>query len=237
MKIVIDLKLIARNAKIANYTMLATMGILALGMYLSFKYPNDTKMLTWMMAALCVGIMLSMVSNHYQTRFGRKPRPDELISSSLKGMGDKYTLYHYTTPVSHLLIGPAGIWGIIPYTINGTIVYEKNRWKQKGGSFFSKFFGGESIGRPDLEAEALKKDMTRALSSAFPGETVPEIHVAFVFVHRDVKVNVQDAPIPTMLVEKLKDYLKKNKQIKQLEPAEYEKYADYFTDRAESKMK
>lgn len=237
MKIVSDLKMIARNAKIAKYTFFASLGILGLGMFLSFQYPDDVNMLTWMMVTLIVGFMLSQISIYFQNRWGRSPRPDELITAALKGMGEKYTLYHYTTPTSHLLIGPAGIWGLIPYSINGTIVYEKDRWKQKGGSFIAKIFGGESIGRPDLEAAALQKDITKALTAAFPGEELPVVQVAFVFTHKTVKVDVQDAPIATLPLDKLKDYLKKNKKIKLLEPAEYEKYADYFTTKAESKMK
>ncbi len=135
MKIISNTKLIERNAKIAKYTFYASLGILGIGMYLSFKYPDDVNMMSWMMVTLIVGFLLSQISIYFQNKFGKKPRPDEMITASLKGMDDKYTLFHYSSPVSHLLVGPAGIWGLIPYDQNGTIVYEKDDGNKKVDPF------------------------------------------------------------------------------------------------------
>ena len=62
-----------------------------------------------------------------------RPRVDERLTAALKGLTKDYTLYHFLTPVNHLLVGPAGVWIIEAYYQRGNIVYEGNKWKQKGG--------------------------------------------------------------------------------------------------------
>lgn len=237
MNIHTNTKLIERNIKIAKATFYISLIILGAGMYLSFKYPNDVQMLTWMMVSLIVGLILSQISVYYQNKFGKSPRPDEQITTSLKGIGGKYSLFHYCTPVSHLLIGPTGLWVIIPYSINGKVTYEKNKWKQKGGSFFMKIFGGESIGRPDLEAEAAQKDIQKALSAEFPEEEVPAIQVILLFLHPKIIIEVGDTPLPTLPADKLKDYLRKQKKSVLLSPEAVEKYTDFFVKKFEEKSK
>src|SRR5512139_2878453 len=119
MKVIANQNLINRNAKIGKYANGAAIIILLGGLALSY-FRRD---LFWVSAvALVLGFGLSQFSFHYINRFGRRPRIDEQVVSSLKGLSNDYTLYQYDTPASHLLIGPAGIWVILPYYQRGTIV-------------------------------------------------------------------------------------------------------------------
>jgi hypothetical protein len=228
MKIITNTKLIQRNAKIAKYTFYVSLGILGIGMYISFKYPNDPNMITWMMTTLVVGFLLSQLSLYYQNRWGKSPRPDEQLTAALKGLDDKYTLFHYASPTNHLLVSPSGIWGLIPYNQNGTIVFEKNRWKQKGGSWLMKLFGGENLGRPELDAEALQRDVLKSLRREIPEETLPQVKVAFVFTNPKVKIEAEEAPIPTIPVAKLKEFLRKTKKTDILPQEDVDKYSQFF---------
>jgi hypothetical protein len=154
MKSVTNLKKVQRNAKIGQYTSLGALVVLGLGLFITFKYPTKFE---YSLAALLAGFLMSQVGIHYTNRWGHNPRPDEIVDKSLKGMGREFTVYHYVTPVSHLLVGPAGIWTIMPNFQGGLIAYEKNRWKAKGGGFlqsYMRMFGQENLGRPDLESEA-----------------------------------------------------------------------------------
>jgi len=107
MKIVIDEKLVNRNAKIGQIATIVSLVVLGGGMFLTFQKPE---MIGVSIAALLVGFLLSQVGVSYTNRWGRSPRPDEQLSQALKGLDKRYTLYHYSTPVSHLLVGPAGLW-------------------------------------------------------------------------------------------------------------------------------
>ncbi len=134
MKIVSNSKLIKRNAKIGQYTSTGALIVLGIGLYLSFAQPNK---FAFSLGALLVGFFLSQVGMYFSNKWGRNPRPDEVIDKSLKGLGRDYTIYHFVTPVSHLLVGPAGIWTITPHYQTGTVIYDKKRWRAKGGGFVS----------------------------------------------------------------------------------------------------
>ncbi len=153
MKIIKNEKLIKRNAKIGQYTSLGALAVLGIGMYISFTQPD---LFVWALGALLVGFTLTQVGMYFGNRWGRSPRPDEKLDAGLKGLTKDYSMYHWTTPIAHLLVGPAGVWVLIPYHQRGQVTYRKNRWKMSGGGFlqnYMRLFGQEGIGRPDLEAE------------------------------------------------------------------------------------
>src|SRR5690348_5371239 len=116
MNILSNEKAIQRNGKIGNYASLAAFGLMLVGVYFSFRLSDpqfareNESYVWWMSASLLAGFILFQIGTYFMNRFGRRPRPDEAINASLKGLTKDYTLYHYLTPVSHLLVGPAGIW-------------------------------------------------------------------------------------------------------------------------------
>ncbi len=116
-------KLVKRNRVAGQVLTIASLAILGLSLYLSFQ--ASSQYISYSFLGLILGFILSQVGIYFTNRWGRHPRPDEIIDNSLKGLDDKYSLYHYVTPVSHLLLGPAGIWIILPYSQGGTITYEK----------------------------------------------------------------------------------------------------------------
>mgnify|MGYP006282136845 CR=1 FL=1 len=207
MKINTNQKLIDRNAKIGRYSGIASLLILGGGMYLSFRYSEQV---WYSMAALILGFTLSQVSIYYSNRFGSSPRPDQRLNEALKGLDDRYAVYHYSSPVSHLLVGPAGIWTLVPYHQKGTITYEegKGRWKRKGGNIYLKFFAQDSLGRPSLEIDAARENVDQYLSK-IPDFEPPEVRAALVFTHPEAEVEVEEAPHPTLHALQLKKELRK----------------------------
>jgi hypothetical protein len=211
MKIVSNNKLISRNKKIGNYTTIGSLVILGLGLYISFS-AQTSEGFTWSLVCLLAGFLLSQVGIFFGNRWGRSPRPDELLSSNLKGLDDKYVLYHYVTKVNHLLVGPAGIWVLITYQQQGKISFDekKQRFNQRGGNWYMKLFGQEGLGRPDQEVATSLADMKSFIKKEeleFPG--LPEPTAAVIFVNPKVDVDAQDAPIPTMQVDKVKDFMRR----------------------------
>jgi hypothetical protein len=175
MKIVKNEKLIKRNSQIGQWTSLGALLILGGGMYLSFSKPQ---LFSYSLIALVVGFMLTQVGMYFGNRFGRSPRPDEKLDAGLKGLPGDFTMYHYITPVSHLLVGPAGIWVIIPMRQRGKISYKNNRWKVTGGGFaqsYMSIFGQEGLGRPDLDVQNNVDAATKFLGQKMSGAEVPEV--------------------------------------------------------------
>ncbi|GAP14642.1 hypothetical protein LARV_02415 [Longilinea arvoryzae] len=217
MKIASNTKLINRNQKIARYTTFAALAILGVGLYISFTAPEA---FSWSLGALVVGFLLSQVGMTYSNKFGKSPRPDEALTASLKGLEEKYTLYHYNSPVNHLLVGPAGVWVLMPYFQGGAVSYnpKKNRWTQKGGNFFLKLFGQESLGRPDLEVQYNTGEIKKFLEKQLPEAEIPEIKAALVFFNKSAVLNVEDAPVPALPGEKVKDFFRKQAKESSLSP-------------------
>ena len=215
MLVVNNEKTIQRNARIGQVTTILSLAILAGGMYLSFQ--DTEKYFIYSITALLIGFILSQIGIYFTNRWGRRPRPDEHISSALKGLDKRYSLYHYMTPASHLLLGPAGVWVLLPKHQRGTITYEKNRWKQKGGGLlvsYLKIFAQEGIGRPDLEIVSEIDVLQKFLNKNYPDIEVPEIEAALVFSNEDADIQADDAPSPTLHMKKLKDFIRKTAKAK-----------------------
>ncbi len=215
MRIVTNEGLIKRNARLGQIASIVGLVILVGGVVVNLRMPEQVGL---SLGALLIGFALSQFGLYFGNRYSRAPRADVVLSQSLKGLDKRYTVYHYTAPVSHLLVGPGGLWVLLPRHQKGKISYEKNRWQQKGGFglTYMKLFGQEGIGRPDLEAGADLDTLNKYLKKQFPDMQFPEPQAALVFLNPDAQLeNVDSAPVPTMSVKKLKDHIKKQGKAKQ----------------------
>ncbi|NWG35755.1 MAG: hypothetical protein HXY42_15105 [Chloroflexi bacterium] len=209
MKIIKNEKLIKRNGKIGQWTSLGALAVLGLGMYISF---TRTDLFVYSIAALLVGFTLTQIGMYMGNRYGRSPRPDEKLDAGLKGLQNEFTLYHYIAPASHLLVGPAGIWVLLPYHQRGRVTYQKNRWRMNGGGFlqtYMRIFGQESLGRPDIEAESEVGAVRKHLAKHMDEAQIPPIHAMLVFTGDDVEIDSTNAPIPAMKLKEIKEFFRK----------------------------
>lgn len=211
MKIVTNEALIKRNQRTGQITSLAGLTVLGIGMVISFALPQYI----WAsIIALPVGFILSQIGLYYGNRFGRSPRPDEIITRALKGLDDRYTLMHYTAPTAHLLTGPAGVWVLLPKYQRGTITYDekRKRWRQSKQGFFYAYlslFGQEGLGRPDLDIQIESNAVQRYLTEKLGEDKVPTIQTALIFTNENAVLEADNAPIPTIPAPKTKDLLRK----------------------------
>jgi hypothetical protein len=201
-------KLIKRNGRIGQWTSLGALGVLGVGMYLSFQRPD---LFTYSIGALILGFMMTQVGMYFSNRWGRSPRPDEQLDAGLKGLPGDTTLYHYTAPVPHLLVGPMGLWILLPYHQKGMVTYQNNRWRLKGGGFMQGYmsvFGQEGLGRPDVDAAGQVETLTKYLQKRLEGSNIPPVHAALVFTNENTELSATDAPLPAIPLKKLKDFMR-----------------------------
>ena len=211
MKIIKNEKLIKRNSIIGQWTSIGALIVLGGGMYMSFSNPSNPNMVTYSLIALVGGFILTQIGMYMGNRWGRSPRPDEKFDAGLKGLPGDYTIYHFITPASHLLVGPAGVWALIPYRQRGVVTYSKNRWRVGNGGFLQAYmsiFGQEGIGRPDLEAESEINAIHKLLAKRLDEGGIPVINAALIFMHDEVDLQVEDAPLPVMKIKQLKDFMR-----------------------------
>ena len=219
MKIIKNEKLIKRNAAIGSWTSLAALVVLGLGMYISF---TRTELFAYSLVALVLGFTLTQIGMYMGNRFGRSPRPDEKLDAGLKGLQNEFVMYHYSTPASHLLVGPAGVWVVMPYHQRGQVEFKKNRWRVSGGGFlqsYMRLFGQEGLGRPDIEIDSEIKSVRKHLSKQLDESEIPEINALMVFTNDDIEVDGADAPIPALKLKQVKEFLRIKAKEKKI-PAE-----------------
>lgn len=208
MKIIKNEGRIKRNAQIGSWTSLAAMAVLGLGMYISF---TRTDLIIYSLIALIAGFTLTQVGMYMGNKYGRSPRPDEKLDTGLKGLSNDFSIYHYTTPVSHLLVGPGGVWVLMPYHQRGQVTFKKSRWQIRGGGFmqgYMRIFGQEGLGRPDYEIEgevsALRKYLTKQMDDA----EIPAINAVMVFTNDGVEIEAAETPIPALKLKQLKEFIR-----------------------------
>ncbi|MDP1544668.1 MAG: nuclease-related domain-containing protein [Anaerolineales bacterium] len=229
MKIIKDEKRIKRNGTIGQYTSLGALVVLGLGMYISFTRPE---LFTYSLVCLAIGFIMTQIGMYMGSRWGRSPRPDEKLDAGLKGLHSEFIMFHYTTPVSHLLVGPSGVWVILPLHQGGQIFYDKKRWRVRGGGFFQAYmriFGQEGIGRPDLEAEgeaaALKKFLTKKLGES----NVPEIKPILVFTNEKVELEANESLLPAIKIKQLKEFMRQGAKSRALSGSQINQITELFS--------
>lgn len=216
MKIIKNEELIKRNGKIGNWVSLGALVVLGVGMYISFTQPD---LFIYSLVCLIAGFIMTQIGMFMGNRWGRSPRRDERIDAGLKGLHSEFNIYHYSTPASHLLVGPAGVWALLPYQQAGTVQFIKNRWKVRGGGFmqaYMRIFGQEGIGRPDLEAEGEVAAVKRYLGKKMDGNAVPEVKAILVFTNDQVELEPGDSPIPAMKLKQLKGFMREEAKNRKL---------------------
>ena len=208
MKIIKNEKLIKRNSTIGNYLSLGALVVLGIGMYISIK---RTDLFPYALLALMAGFIMTQIGIYMGTRYGRSPRPDEKLDAGLKGLQNEFSMYHYTTPASHLMVGPAGVWLLFPYHQRGQVTFRKKRWQMSGGGFlqgYMRIFGQEGIGRPDIDIDNETRAVKKYLTKQIDENEIPEINAMLVFTSDEVEIEAADTPVPAMKVKQIKDFFR-----------------------------
>ncbi|CAG0980909.1 hypothetical protein ANAEL_01740 [Anaerolineales bacterium] len=229
MKIIKNEKLIQRNGKIGQGISLAALIVLGIGMYISFSKPE---LITYSVVCLILGFIMSQVGMYMGGRWGRSPRPDEKLDAGLKGLPGEFNIYHYSSPVSHLLVGPSGVWVLIPYHQRGKISFEKNRWKMKGGGFlqgYMRIFGQEGLGRPDLDAENEVQILKKYLAKKMDEADIPEIKPILIFTTDDVELDTGESPIAAVKLKQLKEFMRQGGKNRVLSPQQITELTNLFS--------
>lgn len=211
MKLSINEKKIKRNKAIAQYSLYGAIALIAGGLLLTLTNSKNEDLVTNLSYLILLpAYILMQVNAMMMHKWGKSPREDEIVTNALKGIDNRHSLYHYTTPVSHLLVGPSGVWIINAFHQQGNITYNdhKKKYVQKGGgNFLSKFFALDSLSDIERESSKQRKLLEKYLNEIDVRDN-PDAVVANVFYHRDTKVDAKNAPELTMHISKLKDLIR-----------------------------
>ncbi len=205
---------IKRFSRLGQIASIAGLLLLGGGLYISFSRPEQVGL---SLGGLLLGFGVSQIGIYLGNRYARFPRPDQAINKSLKGMDRNYSLYHFIAPSAHFLVGPAGMWILLPKPQRGRITYDKGRWKQRGNFWlgYLRIFAQEGIGRPDLEIGAEIGGIKKFLAKNIPEVEFPDPQAALVFLNDRAEVEAEGAPVATLKIERLKSHIRKQAKIKE----------------------
>ncbi|MCW5873552.1 MAG: NERD domain-containing protein [Anaerolineales bacterium] len=206
MRLITNEALYKRNSRVALVANLAGMFMLVISLYLLF---SSTVGFGLYLLFLTGGMIFTQVGTYFN-RWNK--RPDHKLHQALKSLDDNYSLYNYTSPVSHLLVGPTGLWILLPRHTTGSITYDakRRRWKASGVPLLKRL-GQEGIGNPISEATVEAEILDRWLSKHLKDQSVP-VSAALIFLEPGADVQVGTAALPTVPIKKLKQLVIKPPQ-------------------------
>ena len=197
--------------------------ILLIGaLVLSFTHPETMNLL---LIGVIVGTLVSQAGLALNNRWGRQPRIDQIFDGSLKGLDNRYAIFHYKLGTSHALICPAGVYALIPRQDDGEITYSEGKWWEqvrKRGLF--RRSGRKRLNRIEDHAKAQARIMQQSIQKALP-ETDISVRPILVFISKDALVKVDHAPVLTVHIKKLKSVVRRLPKAKSLDAVEIERLA------------
>jgi hypothetical protein len=202
MRVIRDEAFINKQAKLTQYGSLAAMAMLIISLILSSSQP----LISW--ALLIVGFGMAMVFVRIGNHYVRPPRPDMLLDKLLKGLDNRYVLYHYLQPAEHLLLTPSGLVAIEVRDSRGRVSVRNGRWSQ--APFTQKLrvlIGDSGLGNPFADA---RREIVRTQRnvSELQGENAVPFDGVVVFTSGKAQLTAEKPEMPVVLTEDLRSTLR-----------------------------
>jgi hypothetical protein len=222
MKIVVDEKKLARNAKVARAVVLGVV-LAAIGLMIAVLLLQTTELIrdyanALLVAQIVIIVVLFAVSrigfgltNRYLAHF----RPEKVLRESLKGLDRKFALMLFQKPTDYLLIEPGGITVLIPRNQEGKIGFAKGKWQFNRGLLRAWMGRDEVIGDPLAEATSAMTAVKKLLDAKAPEIKVP-IRAAIVFTNPNAALTAEPAPVAVLRADALKDFIRVNGKLTEL---------------------
>jgi hypothetical protein len=229
MRVTTNTKLISTRRRFGSYANFVGLGILLVGMLAAFR-PTQSIAVWISLAALIAGFGLTRYGMYTLRRFGRSPRPDEIIEAALKGMDDRYQYYSWALPVPYVLLSPQGIYTFITRDQSGQISVTGAQWHTKF-NLGRLFLGQESLGNPTRDALEAADKLQKWISESAPGLAVA-VQPAIVFIDERTQLTVSDPTVPVLRPDSLKKWLRGSGKVTALKAADYRRIEALFNAKA-----
>lgn len=211
MRVLTHTSLANRNAKFGQFAFWGGMAVLVGAFILNlnaFSRPEDTSLVFFAFGGMLVGFTLVNFGTVFMNRWSRRPHAG--LTDALKGLDERYTLYNYRLGAAHVLVGPGGVYILLPKYQRGAVTFQKNKWIAASAprGFLSRFFAPDPLGNPTAEATYEVDNL-----NGFLKKRAPELSVVpqplIIFMSPSAEISAKDSPIPALHVKQLKDYVRR----------------------------
>ncbi len=207
MRLYINERLVRRNSLFGKILTWGGLAIVVGSVVISLQSPQELNPYVF---GGFLGVFATQFGTILSNRWGRSPRLDEIISDGLKGLDDRFAVFHYILRADHALFTPNGNFALIPRTEEGVIEFRDGKWvQQREKRGFLRRGGSREITGLDRQALSVAAKLQRRLRKSFPEEALPDVQPVLVFLHSEANVQVQDSLLPAVHVKKLKGGLRR----------------------------
>jgi hypothetical protein len=222
------MKLIRQRGRLGMYASLAGLGVLVVGMIASFQ-----QQYLWVsLLAVLLGFLLSQLGSYNLRRWGRSPRPDQVLEQALKGFDDRYHLYAWTLPAPYVLLSPQGVYCFAIRDQTGEISVTGAQWRSKFTlGRLLLLFAQEGLGNPTSEALEYAERMDEWIKSELPDVTVRSQPVV-VFINERARLSINDPLVPVLEAKGLKKWLRGPGKGESLKSTDYKALERLFDSRS-----
>ncbi len=202
MRVVTNDKLARRNRQVAQYLFFASFGLLGLGLFVSGRQvapESETDVALGFVIpplVLILAYSATFISVRMTNLWVRKPRPEDALRDSLKGINPKSVLYsYYHFPARHVLICPQGVFAIVTRYQDGRISVKDDHWRTQRGfaGQLAALFRFDAIGNPTADALRAAQHVQALLQPIVDGIIVKPL---VLFVDPKVQLDVESSSVP-----------------------------------------
>jgi hypothetical protein len=200
---------LARARRFRNYGILAVVLSFLMSILASYYLP----LIYLAYPFLLVGFPVWTHGRSLHRRLTAYPRPDKLVNEALKGLSNKYTLYHFAeigaARVKHLLAMPNGLIVMESSDAGGTVrcgeQKGQDRWQNRSG-WLDRLSGiNPPVGNPSRELDASIAATKDALAQ-IGKPSVPV--VGFAVFTRDPQIEISSCKYEGIPTDELKDTIR-----------------------------
>ena len=208
MRKLIHEKKVQRKGNLGKYSMMGGLALLVIGFFISLQ--RDVNSISTLIILASVGTLVTQAGSVFFAKYGQKPRPDEILAESFKGLSNSHFLFHDVLNTDHALLGPSGAAAVLAYQIDGDITYTDGMFYVQGKRGLFGRPRKKKLRNVEKTASREVRDLARALHAAFPDrEEEMVVQPLVVFVNEDVTVDAENAPITAVHANKAKNAFKR----------------------------
>ncbi|MDQ1301944.1 MAG: hypothetical protein QG637_1866 [Chloroflexota bacterium] len=228
-------KFIQRRSRLGTYASLGGLAVLVAGFVASLQ---QNQSLLWVsLIAIVIGFILAQFGNYSLRRWGRSPRPDQVIETALKGFDDRYHYYAWALPQPYVLLSPQGIHLFIVRDQTGQISVNGAQWQSKFNiTRLLMAFAQEGLGSPTSEAQDAAGRLTAWIKTKLPEFSAP-VQPIIVFIDPRAQLQITEPVVPVVEPKNLKKWLRGTGKGDTLKNAELRALEEVFAAAAAARMK
>lgn len=214
MRVVINEAQIKRNRQISHILFFVSLAGMGVGFFYTWTADATSTANQISCYILPILMLLTLTSVRMANNWIREPRPKDVLAEGLKGLGQKYTMFHYLLPAPHVLVGPEGVFTLTTVWQEGHYKVDNKKWqgdKQFAGRIMG-YLRQDGIGNPFSDATLHAQQIQRLVDKIAPDSGI-EVQPVIVVLNSTTEVELNDPLFPVLYADSkqkpsLRAYLK-----------------------------